>query len=72
MNKDLLVVMLAMALSKYGMYFYNLIESKKKPNYDPTNTFAKTNVCKKTAKAYLVEGTIWLVMTVIFLIIKRS
>jgi len=72
MNKDLLVVMLAMTLSKYGMYFYNLIESKKKPNYDPTNTFAKRNVCKKTAKAYFVEGTIWLVMTVIFLIIKRS
>lgn len=72
MNKDLLVVMLAMTLSKYGMYFYNLLESKKKPNSDPTNTFAKRNVCKKTAKAYLVEGTIWLTMTILFLIIKRS
>lgn len=71
MNKDLLIVMIGMTLSKYGMYIYNLLESKKKPSTEPTNTFEKRNVCKKTARAYFVEGTIWLVMTLLFLIIKR-
>ena len=71
MNKDLLIVMIGMTLSKYGMYFYNLLESKKKPSTEPTNTFEKRNVCKKTARAYLVEGTIWLAMTLLLLIIKR-
>ena len=45
-----------LAFSKYCMAFYNWLESNRKPSNEPTNTFEKRNVCRKTAKAYFVPA----------------
>jgi hypothetical protein len=62
---------LVLGLGKLSMAIYNFIQGRKAPSSEATNTFEKRNVCKKTARAYLVEGTIWLAMTLLLLIIKR-
>lgn len=51
-----------LAIGRLSQFAFNVIQFKKRPSSEATNTFEKRNVCRKTAMANFWEAVTYTVL----------
>lgn len=64
-------IALVLGLGKLSMTLYNILQAKRRPSNEATNTFEKRNVCRKTAKACAWEATTYFIIFIIYSVIGK-
>ena len=57
-----------LAFGRMSQFTYNVIQFKKRPSHEATNTFEKRNVCRKTAMANFWEAATYVVLGIVCLL----